>query len=271
MQRIAREMNLSETVFLLPRRVRAGTRRRASSRPRASCPSRAIRRRDRLVPRVVGRRARQRDGVSTIVLEENVGPIPVEVRMKGGQPEFARFTTAVLPEYRSPGLDRAECARLLSLAEDEIGAPGWEPEMVSCGLPFFILPVRDLDALGARASTRPGGRASRGRLGQQVYPITPRPSESGLRRPRAHVRTRRRHAEDPATGSGRRGPRRLPGQARVRRRHAPLAHRAGVEMGRPSLIDARGRRDGRQGRAVRRRRPRRRGEPRHDGRRRTGR
>jgi len=84
--------------------------------------------------------------------EENVGPVPVVVRFENGRPVFARFTTAVLPEHRpSPhGID--ELAAMIGLERDEIGGAGpsgstLEPEMVSCGLEYFVIPVRTVDAV----------------------------------------------------------------------------------------------------------------------------
>lgn len=147
MQRIARELNLSETVFLLPPEG-GGTRRARIFTPARELPFAGH-------PTIgaawflasSGEASPEADETATVVIEEDVGPIRVEVRMGAGRPRFARFETAVLPEHRAPGLGPGECAALLSLSEAEIGAPGWEPEMVSCGLPFLVVPVRDLDAL----------------------------------------------------------------------------------------------------------------------------
>jgi trans-2,3-dihydro-3-hydroxyanthranilate isomerase len=237
MQKIAREMNLSETVFLLPPEG-TGTRRARIFTPTRELPFAGHPTIGTAWFLASGEVPLPRDGVGTIVLEENVGPIPVEMTMRAGRPEFARFTTAVLPEHRSPGLDAAACGRLLSLPKDAIGAPGWEPEMVSCGLPFFVVPVRDLDALGR---SRPDATAVeellRDAWSKQLYPITPRPSGSG-----ADVRVRMYGTgfgivEDPATGSAAAA---LAGYL-ARRVSRDGTHRwrieQGVEMGRPSLID----------------------------------
>jgi trans-2,3-dihydro-3-hydroxyanthranilate isomerase len=239
MQRIAREMNLSETVFLSPPE-RGGTRRARIFTPARELPFAGH-------PTIgtawwlaaSGEVPVERDGTATIVLEENVGPVPVEVTMKSGRPEFARFVTAVPPEHRAPGIYRAACAQLLSLDEGEIGAPGWEPEMVSCGLPFFVLPVRDLDAIG-RARLDPGAVEThlQGAWSRQLYPITPRPADSGF-----DVRVRMFGSgvgiyEDPATGSAAAALAAYLGK----RAGSDGTHRwrieQGVEMGRPSLIEA---------------------------------
>jgi trans-2,3-dihydro-3-hydroxyanthranilate isomerase len=239
MQRIAREMNLSETVFVLPpegegaRRVRIFTP--ARELPFAGHPTIGT----AWFLAASGEVPLARDGTGTLVLEENVGPVAVEMRMQGGRPEFARFTTAVLPEHRPPGLDRAACARVLSLREEEIGAPGWEPEMVSCGLPFFIVPVRDLAALGrARLDATAWEQHLEHAWARQLYPITPRPAESGC-----DVRARMYGsgvgiAEDPATGSAAAALGAYLGRRAGRDGTHVWRIEQGVEMGRPSLIQA---------------------------------
>jgi trans-2,3-dihydro-3-hydroxyanthranilate isomerase len=234
MQRIAREMNLSETVFLLPPETPAGTRRvriftPARELPFAGHPTIGT----AWFLALDGAARTVRDGSATLVLEENVGPVPVEMTMRGGQPSFARFTTAVLPEHR-PGLDRAACARLLSLAPEQIGAPGWEPEMVSCGVPFLIAPVRDLDALG-RARLDPAGADELldGAWATSIYLIAP--AGTGVRA-RMYGHGVGVH-EDPATGSAAAA---LAGYL-AKRAGTDGTHRwrvdQGVEMGRPSVLD----------------------------------
>ena len=240
MQKIARELNLSETVFLLPPETPAGTRRVRIFTPAHEVPFAGH-------PTVgaawflatSGAVPVERDGAGTIVLEENVGPVSVEVTMRGGRPEFARFTTALLPEHRTPPFGRAACARLLSLAEDEIGAPGWEPEMVSCGLPFLVVPVRDLDAIGrSRLDLTAWYERLEGSWTRLVYPVTPGAPGSGV-----DVRVRMYGPsagvpEDPATGSAAAA---LAGYL-GRRAAQDGTHRwrieQGIEMGRPSLIEA---------------------------------
>jgi trans-2,3-dihydro-3-hydroxyanthranilate isomerase len=91
-------------------------------------------------------------GEVTLVLEENVGPVPAVVRFREGRPVFARFTTAVLPEHRPSPHDVDELAAMVGLEAADIGGSdtgghALEPEMVSCGLEYFVIPVRSLDAV----------------------------------------------------------------------------------------------------------------------------
>ncbi len=158
MQRIALEMNLSETVFLGPpenggdARVRIFTPGREV--PFAGHPTvgSAIFLASRLAPGELGRPTPEQDGEITLVLEENVGPVPVVVRFERGRPVFARFTTAVLPEHRPSPHGEAELAAMVGLEAGDLGGVDGagtklEPEMVSCGLEYFVIPVRTLDAV----------------------------------------------------------------------------------------------------------------------------
>jgi len=164
MQQIAREMNLSETVFVGPPETAAGTARvriftPAKELPFAGHPTvgtaihLASPETDTAGLRIP---TLPQDGEVTIVLEENVGPVPVVVKIEAGTPVFARFTTAVLPEHRpSPHADQ-DLAEMIGLTSDDIGgtdAAGTElhPEMVSCGVPNFVIPVRTIESVRACA------------------------------------------------------------------------------------------------------------------------
>jgi trans-2,3-dihydro-3-hydroxyanthranilate isomerase len=86
------------------------------------------------------------EGTATLVLEENVGPVPVEVRFEGGYPVFAWLTTAVHPEHHPLAFTCGELAAMVGLAEDDV-CGHLQPEVVSCGLPYSIIPVRSVQAL----------------------------------------------------------------------------------------------------------------------------
>ncbi len=145
MQRVAREMNLSESVFLGPAEGDGDARVRIFTPgievPFAGHPT-------------VGTgiylasllEDAPSDGTRTVVLEENVGLVPVDVRFEDGEPVFARFTTALLPEHRSSPVDPAELARMVGLEPSDLSTE-LAPEMVSCGLPYYVVPVASLDAI----------------------------------------------------------------------------------------------------------------------------
>lgn len=164
MQRIALEMNLSETVFLGPPETDDGTARVRIFTPAREVPFAghptvgsaifvaSLEGREILsgveVPTIPDSGA----GEITLVLEENVGPVPSVVRFEDGRPVFARFTTALLPEHRPSPHSVGDLAAMVGLDEADIGGRGpggseLAPEMVSCGLEYFVIPVRSVDAV----------------------------------------------------------------------------------------------------------------------------
>ncbi|MBK8902045.1 MAG: PhzF family phenazine biosynthesis protein [Anaerolineaceae bacterium] len=152
MQAIAKEMNLSETAFVLKSEI-ADVRARyftpAEEIPLAGHPTIATI--HALVER--GDVAFQGD-YTKIILELQVGPIPIElypaktgvrVVMNQKKPEFlAKLSPQeVMPHF---GLEAADCL------------PDATPQIVSTGTPQLMIPVRDLPAL------------SRARLNTATYP-----------------------------------------------------------------------------------------------------
>jgi trans-2,3-dihydro-3-hydroxyanthranilate isomerase len=144
MQAIAKEFNLSETTFVLPPddpkhdwRVRIFTP--GSELPIAGHPTVGtsfVLAREHLIPRD----ARE----TNIVLEEGVGPVPVRVEFEGGEPSFAEMTQP-LPAFGAQLEDRRSVAAMLSLEESdlEVDLPA---QIVSCGVSFMYVPLRNLDA-----------------------------------------------------------------------------------------------------------------------------
>lgn len=233
MQRIALEMNLSETVFLGPPETDEGTARVRIFTPAREVPfaghptvGSAIFLADEFARggsglgggRSAGARAAggwsasampttPADGTVTFTLEENVGPVPVSVRFERGRPVFARFTTAVLPEHRANEHPLSEVAALVGLEESDLGGtgPGGSDlgvEQVSCGLEYFIIPVRTIDAV--RRSTLDTARWKRmlaDAWAHHVYVVCMDGEGDGVD---VHVRMYAPGsgvAEDPATGS----------------------------------------------------------------------
>lgn len=157
MQQIAREMNLSETVFLGPPERPASVARARIFTPYREVPfaghptvgaalfltSRGVRSPDSPAESL----GPSWDGRITLVLDENVGPIPVQVRIENGTPVFAQFSTAILPEHRPSTHSPAELATMVGLMESDLCPANLIPEMVSCGLEYFVIPVRTLDAM----------------------------------------------------------------------------------------------------------------------------
>lgn len=149
MQTIAREFNLSETVFVLPPENPAHTRKLRIFTPAAELPFAGH-------PTVgtahvlaaIGDIALK--GTETdIVFEEGVGPVPVTIGAATGAPIWSRLTVAQLPEFRNELPDAATLAALLSLApEDVIETEADAPVAISCGVPFTFVPLASREAVG---------------------------------------------------------------------------------------------------------------------------
>ena len=152
MQAVARELNLSETVFVFPpdnplhtRRLRIFTP--GTELPFAGHPTVGTAHLLAAIGEI------PLDGAETrIVFEEGVGPVPVTIRASEGQPVSAQLSAARLPEFGPPAPSLVEIAEVLSLeSHDIVGDP--PPAAVSCGVPFLFVMLTNLDAL-ARAQAK---------------------------------------------------------------------------------------------------------------------
>jgi trans-2,3-dihydro-3-hydroxyanthranilate isomerase len=239
MQSIAREFNLSETVFVLPPESAEHTRRLRIFTPAAELPFAGH-------PTVGTAHVLASlgeiplDGAETrIVFEEGVGPVPVLIRADGGRPVFAQLTAAQAPEVGPRPPSRAAIAEMLSLdVGDLLGVP-WTPEAVSAGLPFLIVPVKDRDAV-ARAQVRIDlwGAAFRKYWAPQIM-VWARDPELPTSDIRARVFVPGLNVpEDPATGSAAAA---LGGYLGAREGEADgkltYVVEQGFEMGRPSILE----------------------------------
>jgi trans-2,3-dihydro-3-hydroxyanthranilate isomerase len=259
MQHIALEMNLSETVFIGPPETEAGTARVRIFTPRQEVPFAGhptvgaaifladeitsndddeIRKQPSTTPPV----QTPSNGELTLILEENVGPVPVEVRFKAGVPVFAKFTTALLPEHRPNPYPISDVAALIGLEESDIGGGPFKSELkieqVSCGLEYFIIPVRTLEAV--RCSSLDTARWKKmlsKSWAKFVYVVSMEAEGEGVD---AHVRMYAPGSgvpEDPATGSAAAA---LGGylSAADGSTEASLSWTVeqGIEMGRPSIL-----------------------------------
>ncbi len=136
---LAREMNLSETTFVIPRdaaverargvRVRIFTV--AEELPFAGHPT-------------LGTAAvlRERDGAREVVLDLDVGPVPV--RFEDGAGPVTGEMTQVEPVFGRRHA-RRDVARALGVGEDALD-PALPIQTVSTGVPFAIVPLRSLAA-----------------------------------------------------------------------------------------------------------------------------
>lgn len=222
MQTIARQFNLSETIFVMAPRDPAATARvriflRTGEIPFAGHPT-------------IGCALHLSDGKDCrIVLGEEAGPVPVEIR-----DGLAEFTAPKLPVAHAGTADPALIARTIGLARDAIGFGDHGPGIWQGGPAFLFVPVRDLAALAASRPIEPfwsQAMTAAGVLGAYLY--TP---QDGGYRARMFASTSG-IPEDPATGSA---SALLAGQllasGALGDGETRIALIQGVEMGRPSQI-----------------------------------
>ena len=235
---ITREFNYSETTFVFPPDNPAHTRRvriftPGGEVPFAGHPTVGT----AFVLATIGDVELTGDE-TRIVLEENVGPVPVVIRSRGGTPEFCQFSVAQLPQTGRPLPPRSAIAASLSLEEEDLLDGGWHPQIVSCGLAFAFVPVRDRSVV-ARSRIRLDRWEEHlsGSDGHMVMVFAMDAEEPGhdvrarMFAPKAGV------PEDPATGSACAA---LGGYLAARSKRDGTQRwvvEQGYEMGRPSLID----------------------------------
>lgn len=149
LQQIAREMNLSETVFVFP-----PTDPAAAVRIRIFTPSQEIPFAGHPVVGtfyVLGRigRVPLTEPVTRLLQECNIGLFPVELHVREGE---IRSIIMTQPPPQFLGAvedveDLYDIARALSLSKNLIAETNWPVEVVSTGLPVIIVPVRTLTAV----------------------------------------------------------------------------------------------------------------------------
>jgi len=238
MQAIAKEMNFSETTFVLPPEQPGTDFRLRIFTPGAELPMAghpvigtafALARSGALAP--------DRD---SFVFGLNIGPTPVTLTWKDQELSFAWMTQS-LPMFSEPLANRGGAAAVLGLQDSAVGGTGLPVQVVSCGLPYLLVPLATRravdnailvpDALGTvlhQAGVDAGG----------VFLFS---TERGADRATAYSRMFAPGVgvfEDPATGSAS-GPL---GCYLVRHKIVPAAKAAsmlslqGVKMGRPSHV-----------------------------------
>jgi trans-2,3-dihydro-3-hydroxyanthranilate isomerase len=194
MQSLAKEMNLSETTFILPRdptiekekgiRVRIFTVR--EELPFAGHPTLGT-----------AFALRRQSGAAQIVLELNVGKVPVHFEDSDGEPAFGEMTQ--LDPTFGIQHDREAVARATGLHAQDFD-DSLPIQTVSTGVPFTVTPLKSL-AVMRNFSQIDLNRASEylaKSSGKFFYFVT---RETVDRNARLHARMLFYNGEDPATGS----------------------------------------------------------------------
>jgi trans-2,3-dihydro-3-hydroxyanthranilate isomerase len=150
MQVIARELNLSETVFLLKpanpahsAKIRIFTPGREL--PFAGHPTIGTAILLAELRKMLANGDGERDAI--IVLEEGIGTVRVGVRLRAGQAPFAEFDAPKLPEKTGTLAARDRLADALGLLPREIGFENHTALRMAAGSKFAFVPVNSLEAI----------------------------------------------------------------------------------------------------------------------------
>ena len=192
MQAVAREMNLSETTFVLPNdpavELERGVRVRIftvqEELPFAGHPT--------LGTAFVLRKAK----ASEIVLDLNVGKVPVRFVETRGQPVFGEMTQ-MDPKF-GPRHDREAVVRASGLRDGDID-PSLPIETVSTGVPFTVVPLRGLEVMSRLQVDLRGSQEYLQKFGGHFFYFVTRETVDSAAR--LHARMMFYNGEDPATGS----------------------------------------------------------------------
>jgi trans-2,3-dihydro-3-hydroxyanthranilate isomerase len=237
MQSIARELNLSETVFIVKPRDAHATRRLRIFTPFRELPFAGH-------PTIGAAHVLVEEGLAgvsgtsgTFLLEEEVGLVPISVNRQANGAWFIQLTAAKLPEEGPAAPSVPELAKLLGVAESDILNDVDFAQCYSCGVPYLFVPLRDRSAL-ARVCIDPAvGRKMKAAGISDIYAFSYDPARQD-----SDIRARMfawefAITEDPATGSAAAA---FAGYLARRSWHREGTLRwtieQGFEMGRPSIL-----------------------------------
>ena len=238
MQTLTREMNFSESTFVLPAEASGTDIRMRIFTPGSELPMAGH-------PTIGTTFALAHLGVIPAGQERwvfglGIGPTPVELTWKGNALDFAWMDQRP-PQYREPA-SRADVIRACGIDPSAIDATGLPVEEISCGVPFTFVPVQtraavdaaepDLGAMRRLTSAFPGDHVG-------VFVFTTEAVDPDVTAYSRMFAPGSGIAEDPATG-GASGPL---GCYLVKHglvsRVREMVSLQGVKMGRPSRIHIR--------------------------------
>jgi len=193
MQSLAKEMNLSETTFILPRDAETERKRGVRVRiftvqeelPFAGHPTLGT-----------AFALRGKSGAPNITLELNVGKVPVHFEDGAGAPAFGEMTQ-LDPTFGTQH-DREAVARATGLRVQDFD-DSLPIETVSTGVPFTVTPLKSLAVMkNLRVDLKRAAEYLAKSEGKFFYFVT---RETVDRDARLHARMLFYNGEDPATGS----------------------------------------------------------------------
>ncbi len=236
MQAIAREFNLSETVFIQKPHAERNTASVRIFTPTVELPFAGHPTVGAAV--VLG----LQNKASAVRLEEQVGLITALFEKSDKRSGEARFALPRLPVQTAPLTDTLGMAQALGIDIEDIGCGSYKPAVYSAGVEFHLVPVRNADVLKRLAPNTqiwskifPYGHGS-----AYIFTETPNEPDNDL----AARMFDHGMGEDPGTGSA------AAALIGLLSEHVPLGTgqadfvlRQGVEMGRPCRITIQLRKD----------------------------
>jgi trans-2,3-dihydro-3-hydroxyanthranilate isomerase len=242
MQSIATEFNLSETVFIFPPQKKGHTAALRIFTPTQELPfaghptiGAAV-----VLGWLAERKTFHLEKGGRLILEEEIGPVHVQMQIQNAELGSAILQTAQLPEKGTIAITRQELAATLSVEpEDLIWDDHSHPAAWSCGVPFFFVPLWSRTAVDqARINTGVWETTLKDSWASSVFIFAFDPIDK-----KHHVYGRmfgpeKGIVEDPATGSAAAA---FAGFLFAREKHPHNSQHwiveQGFAMGRPSLLE----------------------------------
>ncbi len=193
MQSIAKEMNLSETTFILPRDPEIERERGVRARiftvqeelPFAGHPTLGT-----------AFALRGESGAGQITLDLNVGKVPVRFEDHSGQPVFGEMTQ--IDPIFGVQHERAAVAHAIGLNVDDFD-PSLPIETVSTGIPYTVVPLKTLRGIQKLRVDLSRADDYMAKTGGKFFYFVSRETVDPAAR--LHARMLFYNGEDPATGS----------------------------------------------------------------------
>lgn len=240
MQAVAKELNLSETVFVVDAQNSTHAAKLRIFTPAYELPFAGHPTVGTAIALTEMNRGEGQEVDTVFVLEETVGPVRCAVKLSKDQASFAEFDLPRNPFQIELNLDRQGLADAIGLKLSDLGFENHFPSIWTAGVPFLMLPVHNLAKVQAvefdpmlweRAAPLVEGRLAsayiycRGGVNHNArFHARMFTSDMGI-------------AEDPATGGA------VAALAGAIHRfdalpdgHHPILIEQGQEMGRPSYI-----------------------------------
>jgi trans-2,3-dihydro-3-hydroxyanthranilate isomerase len=235
MQAVAREFNLSETVFVLPPENPAHRARYRIFTPKEEV---AFAGHPTVGTAVLLGCLDGGVGPRELLLEANIGPVPCRVTPAGAELGQASFVLPALPSAAGAPPPVDALARALGISAGDIGFDAYVPSCWSAGIGFTFAPLKSLDAVRrSKPDLAQFSKVLTDGAHRAVFAFCRETAEAGHDFHARMFAPSYGVAEDPATGSA------VAAFAAVLARFGGLKDgehamtiEQGYEMGRPSLI-----------------------------------